>query len=183
MSYIIPTNELTLTDIRGFRSAAVEAGIAAATPPKGAIASSREGLIVRAGQQIADFLQAATQEFWQTPALAVLGNPYSVFGASATPQLGNNKLAIFYKAGIETAPSPVSLLSFRQGATAGTTKAVFDLEQLVTKMEVEGYFTEPVVFLPQAVMNIVVTCRIVTNLLARVPLGVFIVEPVQQTIS
>jgi len=179
MSYIVPSEELTLTDKKQLRNEALEAGIARAL--KLGLASSREGLIAREPENIADFGTAADQ--WLTAALTAVGTLFTVFNNIATPTLANNKLVVFYKVGVETAPSPVSLLWFQLGAAAGTTKAVFDLEQLVNHLVVEGYFNEPVVYDPTNVLNVRVTCRILTNLQARVQLGGFLVEPRGQVIS
>jgi len=178
MSYLIPTEELTLSDIKAFRGGAAEAGIAMAI--KHSI-GARDGLVVRAAENIADF--TTTLDQWNTAALNVVGTNYTVFNGAANPTLAVNKVAVFYKVGIETAPNPVGLLSFRRGAAAGTTLAVFDTEQLVNKLTSDGYFSEPVVYGPQTVLNVVVMARIATLLLARVQLGCFIIEPVQQTIS
>ena len=180
MSYIIPTDELTITDQRTLRGAAVDAAVLRALKLK--IATSREELVVRHAQNVADFGSAV--ESWNTTPLAVVTTNYSIWPAAAgNPTLAVNRLAVFYKCGVETVPSPVSLLSFRVGAAAGTTKAIFDLEQLVNKTEVDGYFSEPVVYDPQQVLNIVVNARIATLVLARVTLGCFIVEPLQGIIS
>lgn len=179
MGYVIPTDELTLTDIRNFREGAVEAGLRRAVDLK--IVSSKSELRHRVAQNIADFGTALDQ--WNTPALAAVGTLYSVFQAIPTPTLANNRVAVFYKVGVETAPIPVSLLWFQVGAAAGTTKDVVDLEQLAVKLAPDGYLSEPVVYDPQQVLNIRVVCRIATGLLARVILGCFIIEPGQQIIS
>ena len=57
MSYVVPTNELTLTDIKMFRSAAIEAGITRALAL--GIARSRDELVVRGALPSTDFGGAA----------------------------------------------------------------------------------------------------------------------------
>ena len=172
--YIIPTEELTLTDIKAFRSQAVEAGIARAIAKK--LINNRADAVVREAQPAADF--GCATDAWLTTPLAVVNTPVSVFPAAAgNPLLGPTRIAVFYKVGVNTAPNPITLLSFREGAGAGTTYAVFNTEVLDTKLETDGYFTEPVVFDNQRVINIVVTPRVATLLAARVILGCFIIEP------
>ena len=174
MSYIIPTDELTIQEMTAMRG---RAQVAAKLRASRLLNVPESSLEFRHAETVADFGCATDQ--WNTTPLAAVNTAYSVFPAAAgNPVLGVRRIAVFYKCGVETVPSPVSLLSFRQGAAAGTTRAVFDLEQLVNKTQVDGYFSEVVVYDPQEVLNIVVTCRIATGLLARVTLGCWIVEPV-----
>lgn len=196
MSYGIPTDELTLTDMKEFRKGAKNSGIKRAvalriapaeglqTMPDGS--TRHPGLVVRTAQNIADF--GCGQEWWLTMPLLVAGAQYSVFAtavpAALTPILANNRVAVFYKVSVETVPGPVSLLSFREGAAAGTTYAVFDLEDIYVKQVPEMYFSEPVVYDPQRVLNVVVTCRLVPpGVAAQVRLGCYIVEPIGPVIS
>ena len=183
MSYIVPTNELTLTQQNAAREKAVEAGIKRAIATK-AIAG-RDQAVVRECDNVVDF--GCGVGGWLTMPLLVVGGLYSVFAtavpAALTPTLAVNRVAVFYKVNLEEWPIAVNLLSFREGATAGSTLAVFDLEGLTDKLETEGYFTEPISYDPQRVLNIIVTCRIVTNLQARVRLGCFIIEPSGPVIS
>lgn len=175
---LIPTDELTLTDKATFRRQAIERGIARAVAVK-AIAGPDQ-CVVRHADPVADFGMAAGG--WLTNALAVVGTQYSVFNA-LTPTLANNRVAVFYAVAIETFPIPVNILAFREGAVAGTTYAQFDLEQLVTMQQQLGYFSEPVVYDPQRVLNVVATCRIATAAAARVWMGCYIIEPGGPVIS
>lgn len=175
---IIPRAELSLGDIRGLKDAAIATGLARAQRRLGL---SPEQLIVRQAQNIADFGTALDQ--WNTAALAVVGTAYSVFQAIAAPALATNKIAVFVGCGVETTPNPVSLLNFRQGAGGGTTYAQFDLERLNNLLEPEGYFSEPVIYEPNEVLNITVTARTATALLARIQLMCYIIEPPGQVIS
>lgn len=180
LSTLIPTSDLTLTDRTRLRTAAIAKGIARAIALK--VIASEDEAKVRNLQNIVD-IPAIVLDQWNTAPLLVLGTAYSVFQAVAAPQLANNRLAVFYKVGVETAPIPVSTLAFREGVAAGTTYAIFDLEQLANSLEPEGYFSEPPVYDPLRVMNIVVTARIATGLAARVILGAYIIEPGGPVIS
>jgi len=179
LKVINPVEDLTLTDRQNHRMRAINAGLDRAVA-KG-IAPSRDELIVRHAQNIADFGTAADQ--WLTAALAVVGTAYTVFNNIATPTLATTRVAVFYKATVVTAPIPVSILSFREGAAAGTTKAVYDLEQLDGYLVPSGYLSEPVVYDPQQVLNVVATARIATGAQCRLILGCYIIEPKGAVIS
>jgi len=183
MAYLIPTEEITLTDRKDFRNRAIEAGIRRAIALK--VIGDRTQAEVREADPVTDF--GCGVGGWQTMPLLVVGNQYSVFAtavpAALTPQLAVNRLAIFYKVGVETAPTPVQILQFREGVAAGSTYGWFDLEGLATKLEPEGYLSEPMVYDPQRVLNIVVVARIATLAQARVRLGCFIIEPKGPVVS
>ena len=183
LSFVRPTEELGVGQIKEYIERAVNAGMKRATKT-GAVPDTDTAKI-READIVADFGSGVGG--WLTMPLAALGIQYSCLctavPAAITPQLANNRVAVFYKVGVETAGFPVALLQFREGVTAGTTLAVFDLEGLATKLMPEGYFTEPIIYDPQKILNIVVTCRIVTNLQARVRLGCFIFEPGGAVIS
>lgn len=182
---IIPSDQMTLTAKETKRRDARESGIARAMTKLGL---ARTELTYRHAQNIADF-GTVGREQWLTATLAAINTPYSVWTTLAapavglTPALANNRVAVFYSAAVLTAPNPVSLLSFRKGAAAGTTLAVFDLEQIEAQLITEGYFSLPIAYDPQDVLNVVVTSKIATGLQAAVVLGCYIIEPVGTTIS
>lgn len=177
-SFVVPKGELTMTDMRNFREAAIAAAISRAAIKLGV---GQDELVVR---QFYCLLDAGTAlEQWNTAALAAVGTAYSVFQAIPAPALAQNKLAVFYKVGIETAPSPIGLLTFRSGGVAGNIKAEFDCEQLVNALETEGYFSMPVPIDPTETFAIQVTARIATGVLARIQLGGYLIEPVGARIA
>jgi hypothetical protein len=169
--YLLPIDDLTLADTRKLRHDAVMAGIARAVATR-AIPSAEEALI-RDADPVTDFGMAAGG--WLTAALAVVGTQYSVMNA-LTPTLANNRVAVFYGVWLEAIPVAANLLSFREGAAAGSTYAMFNLEQLTARQQLAGYFSEPVTYDPQRVMNIVVTARVVAAA-QRIGLMCFIIEP------
>ena len=175
--YAIPTDELTVTDIRGFRAAALEA---AELMARDRIAAGGE-YIARAPQNVADFGCALDQ--WNTAALAIINTPYTVFQAIAAPAVGARQVIVWYKVSIYTPNVPVSLLTFQEGAAGRTTFAVLDLEQMYSKLQTDAYFSEPVLYPPNAVQLIQVTSTIATLAVCRVVLGGFIIEPVGPQIS
>lgn len=205
--YITPTERLTLTDQKTYRINAIAAaidraytkslgskddypGLANIQDPATRVeliksqimqGNMPRSLDVREFQPILDAGAALDQ--WNTAALAVVGTAYSMFQAIAAPALAANKVVVFYRVGIETAPSPVSRVIFRSGGAAGNILALFDLEQLVHALSTEGYFSEPVVIDPNTTFAVQVLARIATGVLARVQLGNFVVEPAGQVIA
>jgi len=178
MSYIIPKDECTLSDMKQFRERALSAGISRAASKLGV------GPQELCSRQFLNVVDAGTAlEQWNTAALAVVGNQYSVFQAIAAPALANNKLAVFYGICLEEVPCPVSRLTIRSGGAAGNIMAEFDLEQVINSLTMEGYFNEPVCIDPTQIFAIQVTCRIMTGLLTRFPLKNFLIEPIGQTIA
>ena len=177
-SFLIPKSELTLTDQKNYMAAAVASGLQRASEK---LNVSQSELMVRHFENILDAGAAADQ--WRTAALAAVGTAYSCFQAVGAPTLANNKVAVFYKVGIETTPLPISLLTFRSGGAAGNIKAEFDCEQLVNSQEVEGYFSFVVPVDPTETFAVQALCRIATGAFARVQLGAFIIEPKGQRIA
>lgn len=175
---LIPSDELSLNEKRAAKQAAINLGVAKAIS-RGI--GGEGSLIARPPQNIADFTTPLEQ--WNTAPLLVVGNPYSVFQNQPNPLLANNKVVVWFGVICETAPIPVSLLNFRQGAAGGTTYAQFDMEQLVAELRTVGYFSEPIAYEPGEVLNITVTCRIATLLLARIQLMGYVIEPVGPTLS
>ena len=174
---LIGTDELTLTDQKNFRQQAIDAGENMARDR----VAAQGDYIARPPQNIADF--GCVLDQWNTAALAAVGTAYTVFQAVAAPAVGNRQVIVWYKVAVETAPPPVSILSLQEGAAGRTTFGVFDLEQLYAKQQVEGYFSEPIVYPPNSVMRILVTCRAVTGVPAVVILGGFVIEPMGPQIS
>lgn len=177
-SFIIPKDELTLTDMKDARARAISGGLARASSKLG---MSESELMVRHVENILDFGTALDQ--WNTAALAAVGTAYSVLQAIAAPTLANNKLAVFYKVGVQTVPNPVSLLRFRSGGAAGNIKAEFDLEQITNGLTPEGYFSEPIPMDPTETFAIQVVAIIATGVLARIQLGCYLIEPKGQLIA
>lgn len=185
LSFIRPTEELENDPgkIAILIRQAIDLGTNRAIAAKAIV--SKEQSKVREVDPVVDF--GAGVGGWITMPLNAVGTQYSCICTAVpvalTPQLANNRVAVFYKVSVETAGFPVSQLSFREGAVATTTLAVFDLEGLASTLKADGYFTEPVIYDPQKVLNIVVTARIATTVFARVRLGCFIIEPGGSVIS
>lgn len=204
LNFILPTGSMTLTDQKDYRIGAIAAGIErAADKGIGNIADDIQGvggvhdkdarvaailayllagqiprsIDIREMQLIVD-IPAIVLDQWNTAALAAVGVAYSVFQAVAAPVMAANRLAVFYKVGVEAvAPINVSRLTFRSGGALGNIIGLFDLEQLVNRLETDGYFSEPVIIDPTATYAVQVTCRIASGVFERVQLGCFVFEP------
>lgn len=192
MSYAIPTNELTLTDIKAFKTGAIEAGILRALAL--GLARTRDELVVREAHPGTDFsLPGAvgwTNEYYVTAggigALAWVG----VFDTSTAavvnaPQLARTSVAVFYKVMDAAAEPVVTAVRFRVGVTGATTKASFMLQQFIDiKLEPEVWLSEPVVYDPEDWLFMEMYCRANTaDDGEELSFGVFIVERTGGTIS
>lgn len=178
MSYIIPKDECTLSDMKSFRDRALSAGISRAATKLGVSPSEL------CARQFLNVLDAGTAlEQWRTAALAVVGTAYSCFQAVAAPTLANNKLLVLYGVALEEVPVPVSRLTIRSGGAAGNIMAEYDLEQIINSLTLEGYFNEPICIDPTQIFAVQVTARIATGLFTRVQFRNFLIEPIGQTIA
>lgn len=189
MSYVIPTNELTLTDIKAFRGAAVEAGIARALAL--GLARDRAELVVREAFPLADLGGAAAgwnTENYLSMVIPAVNAWCSAFSTGALPgtqrQLATTQVAIFYKFADVAANPVVNAVRYRVGAAGASTKTSFFL-QLPTqaKLESDVYFSEPVIYDPQSWLYIEIYPTGNLGGQEPIPMGCFIVEPLGGTIS
>ena len=126
---------------------------------------------------ILDLVAPPVVDQWRTaPLVAPVGTAYSCFQAVVSPQMQNNRIAVFFKVAVEDVPLPVSRIIFRKGGVGGNIMAVFDLEFLSFAQNPVGYFSEPVAFDPSDVFAIQVITRIATGVFARVILGAWTCE-------
>ena len=181
MSYAIPTNELTLTDIKGFKLAAIEAGIARAVEKLGV---SRGELVTREAHPLTDFAAAYTTEYYITTAPAAAGwLAVGDVGAAVFAVLPVGEVAVFYKIADAMANPLCTAVRFRVGATGASTKASFFVQlPLDIKLESEVYLSEPVVYDPQDTLFIQWYARL-GGAAEELSFGCFIVEKVGAVIS
>jgi hypothetical protein len=187
MSYIVPTNELTLTDIKAYKAAAVRAGITRALAL--GLAREESELVVRYALPLTDFPNGWTIEQYRNPAIAAAGWG-SVFDGGAlpafAPALANTKVAVFFKFANYTAGGGNMMgVRFRVGGTGATTKATFHFQlEAFSKMEPDVYFTEPVVYDPTDVVYIEGYYNGITGALGEgFAFGCFIVERLGANVS
>ena len=188
MSYSIPLGELTLTDIKNFRRAAREAGIARAVEL--GVARNRSELVVRDAMPFTDFGAGAVgwvaeQFITGVIAAAGWGSPFSAGALPANaPTLARTKVAVFYRYGdVEAAPQ-IAGMRFRVGGQAASTKATFQFQtQMQCYMEPVVYFSEPVVYDPEDVVYIEALFAGAVAVGERCPFGCFIIERLGPTVS
>lgn len=183
MSYVIPTNELTLTDIKGFRGAAIDAGIARALAL--GLARGREELVAREAHPHTDFPLTWTDEHYIEGAGPAAIGWQLVGDLAAASQLGNNKIAVFYKVANSDEAPVITAVRFRVGATGATTRGSFFIQLPIDiKLEPEAYFTEPIVYSPQEWVYIEAYFDVAAAPAGEeLIFGCFIIEPTGGTIS
>jgi len=156
MSYILGTDELSLSEMRSYRAGAQKAGVEEAL--KLALASSEKDLVIRGIFPHSDFFSAVgngyTNERFITGAI-LINTWTSVYDTAVVPQLGNRKVMVIYKI-FDVTPIPsIRAVRFRLCATGVSTLAWVQIEgPIATKSTPEVWLTEPVVYTPNQWMDI-----------------------------
>lgn len=186
MSYAIPTNELTLGDIKAYKASAINAGIIRAKA-KGIAASDQE-LVIREAFPATDFGVAAgyALEYYVTQAVAAAGVWAGCIGLAAPaapPNLPIGRVAVFYK--IYDADAAPVTTAVRFLLFAATTKASFFIQEFIdSKLEPEVWLSEPVVYDPQDQVNLQHYARVATGAAGEeLGFGCFIIERVGAVVS
>lgn len=182
MSYVVPTNELTLTDRKMFIGAAIDRGVDRAL--KLGIASTREELVARGAFPCTDLGGWTTEDYISIAIPAALGWCSAFDGGLASYQLANNQIAVFYKfADVEDNPV-VNAVRFRLGAGGATTLGSFYIQlPTMAKIEPDVYFTEAIVYDPQSWLYIEIYTTGNAAGQEHIPFGCFIIEPTGGTVS
>jgi len=188
-SYAVPTNELTLTDIKGFKSAAQEAGILRALSL--GIGSSREELVIREALPLTDMSLVTVNgygtEYYITDAITAVGWQLvfnTVAGAVVSPVLAANKVAVFYKVADADGDPAATAVRFMVGPGGATTKAVFPIQLGIdNKLESDLYFSKPVVYDPQDTLFIQFYSRVAVHVAEELSFGCYIIERQGATVS
>jgi len=189
MSYLIPTEEISLAEQYRMRKLAIDKGRARA---RELWKQSDSNITERDADYITDFIPAATAAGlagWLSQPLLVIGNFYSVFAdnaappAAITPTVPTNQIWVFYKVSqlSVAGPDPVASLQFRIGAAANL-KAHFDMEAIYGKTVADAYFSQPVTFENPDIATIQVEARVAIGVGSRTRLGCLIIEPLQNTV-
>jgi hypothetical protein len=180
MSYVIPTNELSLQDRKAFINGAIEAGISRAVEKLGV---AREELVVREALPLTDFPGAWLTEYYVSPAIAAVGWAFAGNGA-AVGVLPVGRVAVFYKVADADANPAFTAVRFQVGPTGATTKGVFFFQLPVdNKQETDMYLSEPVVYDPQDNVFIQAYSRIAAHGAEELSFGCFIIEKTGAVIS
>ncbi|MFA5401492.1 MAG: hypothetical protein WC359_13665 [Dehalococcoidia bacterium] len=196
MSYIILAEKAALANQERLRAGAermarVRLAKKLAVPEAQALDPVNPAIIVRDADYVVDFVPAATAvglTGWLSMPMVAIAGMYSVFAnnvpAALTPQVPNNQAVVFYGIDVllaDMAGETVTFIQFGVGA-ANNRRAQFDLEGLYGGQAATGYFSQPVYYDPQEIMNVQIRARVATGVGARVRLATFIAEPIQQTV-
>lgn len=195
MSYVIPTNELSLADIKRFKEIALAAGISRAIT-KG-IAGTQDELVWREGFPSTDYgalAQAATgytTEYYVTLpgvgalAWALVFDTAAPAGPAVPAFLPDGRIAVFYKI-YDAAANPVTTaVRFRVGVTGATTKGQFLIQGPIdNKLESDVWLSEPIVYDPRDRLFIELYGRAATPVGGEeLGFGSLIIERVGGTVS
>ena len=191
LTYVIPTEELSLQNLNDRRMLAIKAGKARASLKW---SQAETNLTARDANYVVDFIAPfapaafAGLSGWLTQPFLVAGGIYSVFannaGVAVTPLCPTNQLWVFYGAAVLTVagPDPAGVLQFRYGATANL-KYQFDLENLYGKNVVDGYFSKVVTYENPDIATVTVIARAALGAVGcRLKLKCFIIETMQTTV-
>jgi hypothetical protein len=151
-SYLIAAGDLSLDDRKSLRSNSDEVLKAAAT--RLAIRDRLEDLIIRDTLPNAD-LALATSDDWLVAGAGVAGTELQYIGTT----LAVDRCVAFYGVGSESVPQQISRVRLTLGAASAQIRGVFQLEQLNSRLEPLGYFSESIVFTRQEFVRIMVMPR------------------------
>ena len=180
MSYLVSTNELTLTDIRAYKTAAIEAGILRAIEKLGV---GRGELVTREALPATDFPAAWATEYYVGPAIAAVGWG-AASGGAATGTVPVGRVAVFYKLADADDNPAYTAVRFRLGAGGASTKASFFFQlNIDNKLESDCYFSEPIVYDPNDIVTIQAYSRVALHAAEELSFGCFIIEKVGATVS
>ena len=196
MSYVIPSAGLSLSAqerLRGMAERMVKLRLANKlnVPQAKALDPVNPAIIVRDADYVTDFILPNAiigLAGWLSMPLAAIAGMYALFASSVpgivTPTVLNNQAVVFYGVDIllaDAAAENVTQIIFGVGQ-ANNRRAQFDLEGLYPHQAVSGFFSQPVCYDPQEIMNVQIRARIATGVGARVRLATLVAEPTQQTV-
>jgi len=140
------------------------------------IVTSRESLVIR------DVLPAGDlglgNNWWLSAAL--VANTEMTFINVA---LGNRRHLAFYGVSTEAAAPAISMAYFRIGATGSSTFLLANLEGLYAEQEPVGYFSEPVIYVPNETVFIRLLPRVTNAAGERIKLHALLAEPKGEAVS
>lgn len=182
-SYLIPVDDMSLEARLTMRAECDRKLIENALRVK--IKDREEDLIIRdslpntdLGTAAAGGVALAAQEDWLMAAAGVV----AAEGPLVWAVLANDRAMGFYGLTIETAPQPVSRVRFQLGN--GAVRGAFQVEQLDSRLNTAGYFSETVIFTHNEPVRILIMPRLAfgANTL-RIPLMARTIEPIGQVVS
>lgn len=152
-SYLIAVGDLSLDERRRMRHDVDQGLLDNAISLR--IRDSENDLIIRDALPNTDLGLAATED-WLIAGVGVAGTELQYFN----PTLAITRVLAFFGVSVEAAPAAISRVRLTQGATSTTVKGVYQLEQLYSRLEPTGYFSEAVYFPLNQVVRVMVMPRI-----------------------
>ncbi len=144
-SYIVPVDNMTLTDQKSYKQKAMAAGLARMIDLK--LATTMDDLLVRAIRPNADFgigVGVAAEENWRFNLAAGLNaNAITVAVRPA------NEIIVFFGIDNWDANPEVTMVTFKTAVAGGTTKMLVDTQICRGYLNSAGFLSEPVVYDPQ----------------------------------
>ncbi len=177
-SYLLAIGDLSMPDRQAIRGNCDQLLLRAAE--KLAIRANDDDLIIRDCLPGTDLGLVANQDDWLVAGAGVQATELQYIGS----QLSVDKCVAFFGVSFESAPNDISRLRLTLGAASGQIRGVYQVEQLNSRLEPVGYFSEPVVFIRQEYVRILVMPRVafVANS-QRVALLSRTIEPIGATVS
>jgi len=185
-SYLIPVGDLSLEDRARMRANVDknlrEAALSLALQP------DESTLLVRDSLPNTDLgvgiggpaVGAGTAEDWLDQIAGVVGVEHQYF----VSVIANDRCIGFWGVSAESAPPSISRVRLTLGAASAQTKGVFQLEQLYTRLETVGYFTEAIIFKRVETCRVMVMPRLAYAILTeRLALLARTVEPIGAVVS
>lgn len=152
-SYLIPIGDLSLDDRKSLRSNSDEVLKSAAL--RLAIRDRLDDLIIRDTLPLTDLGLAATDD-WLVAGAGVASTELQ-YTSFAVPI---DRCIVFFGLGVETAPPGISRVRLTLGAASSQVRGEFQIEQLYSRLESAGYFSESILFTRQETTRIMVMPRI-----------------------
>ena len=176
-SYLIPLSDLNLAERQQIRGAVNDKLDEVAM--RLAIRDSLVDLVIRDTLPNTD-LGLAVQEDWLIAGAGVLATELQYFA----PILAIDRAIAFFGVGIESAAASISRIRLTQGAASAQIRGVFQIEQLNSRLEPAGYFSEPIMFIRQEVVRVMVMPRLAFAVNSeRLHFFARTIEPIGNTIS
>ena len=145
-SFIVPVDNMTLTDQKSYKARAIAIGTSRMMELK--LATSVDDLLVRLIRPNADWgvgVGAAGEENWRFN-LAVAGLNANAVTVAARPA---NEIVVIFGIDNWDANPEVTLVTFKTAVAGGTTKMMIDMQLCRGYMNSAGFLSEPVVYDPQ----------------------------------
>ena len=144
-SYLIPIGDLTLADRAEIRANVQK--LLESNALNLAIRPSIGDMIIRDTLPFTDLAipgvgGVVPEESWLIPGPGIVGTELQYFSNA----IAQSRIVSFFGVGVESAAASISVIRLTLGPASRTSRAVFQLDPLYSRLEPAGYFSSPVVF-------------------------------------